>query len=302
MKKSIKYLVLLVTPSFVPALKSCEAPDHAGASSPSINRTVNPVATAADPTVTSVDRIGGSSNTGETSKSKKSNSLTRAVAFELPALQFKRRQKTTITPDRATVVEWNNTALAGRPRRASSFSDLRELAESTQARLTPGVHRSVKVMLVPEPIDLSAQADSFILEMGDTNPAESKSIRATHTAPKLTRTDSRLALTSDTVIPVGAPKSTVVTTSSTTIDRTYAGTHGHDPLVLALAASLKTYTEQNSEFLRNQAEQNRVATEERNTTRRGVRDAKIIGTIATVGTLVGPYVAPYITAWVKSWI
>ena len=188
------------------------------------------------------------------------------------------------TPAQATVVEWDSAAPAGRPRRASSFSDLRELAESTQARHTPTVNRSMRVMLVPEPIDLSA--DSCVIEIGDPHLAESK---ATRTTPKLTRTASTCL--SNTLELVSASESTARASSIT-----------HDPLVLALAASLKIYTEQNSEFLRNQAEQNKVAAEERNTTRRGVRDAKIIGAIATVGTLVGPYVAPYITTWVKSWI
>jgi len=280
MKKSIKYIVLLIALNHTWLIKSLEAPDMGTV------RTINPV------------------TTGSTAPSKPKR-LARAVAFELPTLNLNRTKKSAV-PDQALVAEW------GRPRRASSFSDLRELAASTQARPAPGVNRSVRVMLVPEPIDLSAQidtpaaakatstlrspspasTDNCVLEIGAASTADSKETHGAHIAPKLTRAVSTHL--SDTLEPVGALESTA--------PRIHANTHGHDPLVLALAASLKTYTEQNSEFLRNQAEQNKVAAEERNTTRRGVRDAKIIGAVATVGTLVGPYIAPYITEWVKSWI
>jgi hypothetical protein len=286
MKKSIKYIVLLTVLSRAEIIKSLESGSSTtNVASTSEVRTVNPVTIAAVLTVAS---------------SKKPRSLNRVVAFELPTLKFRRDKKPVSTPDQAAIVEWDSSMPAGRPRRASSFSDLRELAESTQARPAPGVHRSMRVMLVPEPIDLCGprarsplfDADSCAIEIGDTRTADSKATHAA-TKTKLTRTDSTHL--SDPLEPVGAPKSTVVTTRAST------SSSGHDPLVLALAASLKIYTEQNSEFLRNQAEQNRVNAEERNTTRRGVRDAKIIGAVATVGTLVGPYVAPYITALVKSW-
>lgn len=285
MKKSIKYSLLLLLLALVNYTQIIKTLDTSATPAP----TVNPL------------EVTSSSTAAARPKVKRG--LSRAVAFELPTLQLTRGRKTAAAntatiagaPVNTTVVEW------GRPRRASSFSDLRELAESTQARPAPGVNRSVRVMLVPEPIDLSAQVAAA------STISRSRSPRAHGAYGPLLDTDrvdscaieiGGVSTTTHEETPATAIVSTPVT------DHTIAGASSreHDPLVLALAASLKVYTEQNSEFLRNQAEQNRVATEERNTTRRGVRDAKIIGAVATVGTLVGPYVAPYITAWVKGWI